>query len=120
MKRFLVVKDSDIGMLAAILVQNEQDGKIGITAYNKSYEEVLRRLVSDEHFFFEEKRDDRTIARVEVTRSDPRFLDMLKTRIGPPCVVHLRGLIQAATVEEAAERLWKMFSPKESRPITGV
>lgn len=120
MKRFLVVKDSDIGMLAAIIVQNEHDGKIGILSYNKSYEETLRRMVSEERFVFEEKRDDRTVARVEITRSDPRFLDMLKTRIGPPCVVHMRGLIQAGTEEEALEKLWKMFSPKKPRQTTGV
>jgi hypothetical protein len=106
--------------LAAIIVQDERDGKIGALTYTKSYEDVIRVMVSSEHLFTEEKVDSRTFLKRRVTRCDPRYLDVLKTRIGAPYAVYMRGTIQAATLEEGLLKLWGKFSPKEPRPITEV
>lgn len=120
MKRFIVIKDCDIGSVAALIMQDENDGKICVSAYTKSYEEVLRAMVARDYLFSEEKVDDRTFLKRRVTRCDPRYLDVLKTRIGAPYAVYMRGTIQAATLEEGLLKLWGKFSPKEPRPITEV
>lgn len=118
--RFFVIKNHDIGILAAIVVKNDSDEKIYFSAYNKTYEEVLRSIFSQKKFLVESREDGRTIVRKEVRKGDPSYFDVLKDRIDSPYAVHVGGTVQEVRPEDALRKLWAMFSPKEVREIVSV
>jgi hypothetical protein len=71
-------------------------------------------------FFIEEKPNNRTVVRNRIPKEDPRYLEVLKSKIPAPFVPYMSGTILARTPDEALKKLWVMFSPKENTEIVEV
>jgi uncharacterized protein (UPF0297 family) len=117
--KFIVIKNSDRGNLCAIVLQDSH-GKLFFKAYNKWVAQVLGVLLMGAGFFIEEKPNNRTIIRRRIQKEDPRYFDVLKTKIPTPFAPYMSGTIQARTPDEALSRLWVMFSPKDNTETVEV
>jgi hypothetical protein len=115
----MVIKNSDRGSVAAIVLQ-DNNGKISFNAYNKWVAQIFRVLLMGDGFFIEEKPNNRTIVRKRILKEDPRYFEVLKTKIPVPFVPHMSGTILARTPDEALRKLWVMFSPKENSETVEV
>jgi hypothetical protein len=117
--KFIAIKNSDRGTLSALILQ-DNNGKLFYSAYNKWVSQVLRVLLMGSGFFIEEKPNSRTVVRIKILKEDPRYLEVLKTKIPAPFAPYMSGAILARTPDEALKKLWVMFSPKENTEIVEV
>lgn len=117
--RYLAIKNKDTNKLAAIILQAE-DNKLYYTAATQWYTEILGVILGRTKFFIEVRKDERTVTKEEVKKTDPRYMDVLKTKIAPPYVMYAEGSIDLHKVKnpkDALEKVWKIFSPAEHQEI---
>ena len=118
----LLIKNKDNNKLSAIVLQGI-DKKLYYTALTQTYSNVLKIMFSQARFYVEIRKDDRTIVKRQVKPSDPRYLEVLKTKILPPNVIYAEAVVEPKEVKnpsDALEKVWKMFSPFPHQEIVEV
>ena len=117
--KFMALKNADTDKLAALLVQ-DSSGKIHVASYNKWTETSLRAFLTGHRFFDEIRVDDRTVVKKQVLTTDPSFFDLLKTRVRPPFLPYMSGVVDAVTSSEALSKVWPIFSPKQISSVMEI